>query len=49
MEKHIEQLVTWLRMKVDEANVNGLMVGLSGGIDSTVVAYLIKKHFPIIH
>ncbi|RPF55509.1 NAD(+) synthase [Aquisalibacillus elongatus] len=46
MEKHIEQLTKWLQMQVKDANVNGLLVGLSGGIDSSVVAHLIKRAFP---
>lgn len=42
----IDKTVDWLREKVKESNTKGLIVGVSGGIDSAVVAYLIKKAFP---
>ncbi|SCI03188.1 MULTISPECIES: NAD(+) synthase [unclassified Romboutsia] len=46
IELKIEKTVQWLRDKVEEANCKGLAVGVSGGIDSAVVSYLIKKAFP---
>jgi len=46
IQEQIEKTVQWLKEKVKEANANGLIVGVSGGIDSAVVAYLIKKAFP---
>lgn len=46
VEKIVENIVTWLREKVETAGVNGLVVGLSGGLDSAVVAYLIQRAYP---
>lgn len=46
MESKVQFLVNWLRDKVKEATMNGLLVGVSGGLDSAVVANLIKIAFP---
>ncbi|GAX91481.1 NAD(+) synthase [Effusibacillus lacus] len=42
----IENLVWWIRHKIAEAKANGVVVGVSGGIDSAVVSALCKKAFP---
>ena len=36
----IEKLVSSIREKVDEAKASGVVIGISGGIDSATVAYL---------
>lgn len=46
IQKNIDQVVEWLREQVNNAGAKGLTVGISGGIDSAVVACLIKKAFP---
>jgi len=40
------QIVEWLKEKVAQAGAHGIVVGLSGGIDSAVVAGLAKDAFP---
>ncbi|NMA86649.1 MAG: NAD(+) synthase [Tissierellia bacterium] len=46
MEIIIDELVIWLRNKVNEAGGKGVVFGLSGGIDSAVVAGVSKLAFP---
>ncbi|MFG6114197.1 NAD(+) synthase [Halobacillus sp. MO56] len=46
MHEQVDAIVGWLQQKVKEANVDGLLVGVSGGIDSAVVANLIKRACP---
>src|SRR6056297_2190332 len=41
----VESIIKWMQKKVKERNANGALVGLSGGVDSSVVAGLIKKAF----
>ena len=40
VEKTKEDIIKFVQEKVSQANADGLVVGLSGGIDSTVAAYL---------
>jgi NAD+ synthase len=41
-----DELVNWLRQKAKDANAQGVVFGLSGGIDSAVIAGIAKKAFP---
>lgn len=42
----INQAADWLRERVTEAKAKGLVVGISGGVDSAVVAGLCSRAFP---
>lgn len=46
IEEKIDHVVEWLREQVKNSGTKGIVVGLSGGIDSSVVGFLIKKAFP---
>jgi len=41
-----EKLVEWIRNKVEEAGTKGCVLGISGGVDSAVVAALCSKAVP---
>lgn len=45
-EKICMELVSWLQKKVKNAGAKGVVFGLSGGIDSAVIAGIAKKAFP---
>ena len=44
--KYFKYLVEWLKNEVEKANCEGVVVGLSGGVDSSVVAAIAKKAYP---
>jgi len=46
LKGRIKETVEWLRDKVSEANAQGVVVGISGGVDSAVVAGLCARAFP---
>ena len=46
LEKLEKKLSDWIENKVTMAKAKGVVLGLSGGIDSAVVAVLCKKVFP---
>ncbi len=45
-EAKVDYLVDWLRQKVREASFSGVVIGLSGGVDSAVAAVIASKAFP---
>ena len=45
-EKLTNQLVDWLRVNTLDAKAEGLILGISGGVDSAVAAVLAKRAFP---
>ncbi|WP_458257802.1 NAD(+) synthase [Spiroplasma endosymbiont of Dactylopius coccus] len=49
LEQYLDEIIKFLQSEVKKANAKGLIVGLSGGVDSAVVALLIKKAFPNDH
>lgn len=46
MEKTCNEIINWIKEKVLEANAKGIVFGISGGIDSAVLAGLVKRAFP---
>ncbi len=44
--KKIDDCVEWIRRQVSESHTKGVLVGLSGGIDSSVVGHLLVRAFP---
>lgn len=46
LEKKVNFIVDWLRALTKKANARGLLVGVSGGVDSALAAFLIKKACP---
>lgn len=46
LESRIQTAVEWLREQKNKSGAQGLVVGISGGVDSAVVAGLCKRAFP---
>ncbi len=46
MKALVEKLISWIQEQVRLAGCEGVVVGLSGGLDSSVTAVLCKKAFP---
>ena len=47
--RYVDYLVKWIRQYVKKAKSKGVVVGLSGGIDSAVVSLLAQRAFPKQH
>ncbi len=46
VEQLIEKLVSWIKAEVTAAGCKGAVIGISGGLDSSVAAVLCKRAFP---
>ena len=45
-EQLVEKLISWIRDKVLTAGCGGVVMGMSGGLDSSVLAVLCQRAFP---
>jgi NAD+ synthase len=45
-EAVVEHLVVWLQKQVADAGASGVVLGISGGVDSAVAALIVKRAFP---
>lgn len=43
MQKAVDEICSFIKAKLEESKTNGLVIGLSGGIDSSTVAYLCAR------
>jgi len=46
LKEKVDNLVKWIREKTEDAGKKGIIYGLSGGIDSAVIAILSERAFP---
>lgn len=46
MQNYVDVLTKWLSQQVQDSGLNGVVVGISGGIDSAVVAQLLQRAMP---
>ena len=45
MEKTASQIIDWIKNYAQQARVKGLVIGISGGVDSAVVSTLCLRGF----
>ncbi len=45
-EQRVRKLVAWIKEKVQAAGCRGVVLGISGGLDSSVLAVLCQRAFP---
>lgn len=46
---HKKYLINWIKKEVKKSNAKGVVFGISGGVDSALVASLVKQAFPKNH
>ena len=49
LASYVAYLVTWIQKYVAQAHMHGVVVGVSGGVDSAVVSLLAQRAFPNNH